>query len=368
MSRARDFADLAGSADAGGLTGRSLIINGSMVISQRGTSFTDLANGNYGLDRFHISKITGGAVDIKQTDDAPTASQAGYLLTKCLHADVTTADSSVAADDMYTIRQSIEYKNIAHVGFGQSGTRYVTASFWVKSTKTGTFCCYIKASNHSRAYTKEYTVSASDTWEYKTLTFPVDTSSTAVWDGTGSDTGAELGWTLYSGTNYHITADTWTTTSNNYAPCTSNQVNALDSASNDFKITGVQLELGEQATPFEHRSFGDELQRCQRYYQILEGFTHGGARNSTDVEGTLLYPIEMRTNPSASLTGTFNVYDMYGNNHTQSSANIGLGTFGFQTKRGAGFAMSNFSSLTQGRVMVTGGQNDADSITLDAEL
>ena len=165
MSRARDFADLAGSADAGGLTGRNLIINGAMAISQRGTSFTDLANGNYGLDRFHISKITGGAVDIKQTDDAPTASQAGYLLTKCLHADVTTADSSVAAGDMYTIRQTIEYKNIAHVGFGQSGTRYVTASFWVKSTKTGIFCCYIKTSGHNRAHTKEYTVSASDTWE-----------------------------------------------------------------------------------------------------------------------------------------------------------------------------------------------------------
>lgn len=288
---------------------RNLIINGACTISQRGTSFTDLANGQYGLDRFHISKITLGAVDIKQTDDAPTASQAGYLLTKCFHADVTTADASVAASDMYTIRQRVEYKNIAYVGFGQSGTRYVTASFWVKSTKTGTFCCYIKSDDHTRAYTKEYTVSASDTWEYKALTFPVDTSSTSSWDGTSTDTGAELGWTLYSGTDYHITADTWTTTSNNYAPCTSNQVNALDSASNDFKITGVQLELGEQATPFEHRTYGEELSLCQRYYHQtdLVSYQRYDASAYADL-GSRVYttpslPQTMRATPTISQSG-----------------------------------------------------------------
>jgi hypothetical protein len=280
---------------------RNLIINGAMQVSQRGTSFTDLANGNYGLDRFHISKITGGAVDIKQTDDAPTASQAGYLLTKCLHADVTTADSSVAADDMYTIRQSIEYKNIAHVGFGQSGTRYVTASFWVKSTKTGTFCCYIKTNAHNRAYTKEYTVSASDTWEYKKLTFPVDTSNSSDWNH--NDSGGVLGWTLYSGTNYHITADTWTTTSSNFAPCTSNQVNALDSASNDFKITGIQLEVGTNASDFEHRSFGEELALCQRYYQEIgsgsySALANGGYNSGTQYRWVHHNVVEMRSAPS----------------------------------------------------------------------
>ena len=279
----------------------SLIINGAMTISQRGTSFTNLANGQYCLDRFHISKITGGAVDIKQTDDAPTASQAGYLLTKCLHADVTTADASVAASDMYTIKQKIEYKNIAYVGFGQSGTRYVTASFWVKSTKTGTFCCYIKDDNHTRAYTKEYTVSASDTWEYKALTFPVDTSSTSVWNGTSTDTGAELGWTLYSGTDYHITADTWTTTSNNYAPCTSNQVNALDSASNDFKITGVKLEIGSTATDFFHRSYGEELALCQRYFQYFPSGALGRWTNSTLCEIANAFPVRMRAVPTNSI-------------------------------------------------------------------
>jgi hypothetical protein len=368
MSRARDFADLAGSADAGGLTGRNLIINGAMQVAQRGTSFTNLANGGYGLDRFHISKITGGAVDIKQTDDAPTASQAGYLLTKCLHADVTTADSSVAADDMYTIRQSIEYKNIAHVGFGQSGTRYVTASFWVKSTKTGTFCCYIKASGHNRAHTKEYTVSASDTWEYKKLTFPVDTSNSSVWNN--NDSGGELGWTLYSGTNYHIAADTWTTTSNNYAPCTSNQVNALDSASNDFKITGVQLEVGEQATPFEHRSFGDELARCQRYYfKFLEGGTKeiGVAwyYTATHLSFMFRYPTTMRATPTATDTTGTNYYIVYRNGGSDAfnSVNFENGS----TEQFSAFNNTEISG-TAGQAGIVRSNNASAKIEFDAEL
>ena len=346
MSRARDLADLGGSADAGGLTGRNLIINGAMQVAQRGTSFTNLANGQYCLDRFHISKITGGAVDIKQTDDAPTASQAGYLLTKCLHADVTTADASVAASDMYTIKQKIEYKNIAYVGFGQSGTRYVTASFWVKSTKTGTFCCYIKDDNHTRAYTKEYTVSASDTWEYKALTFPVDTSSTSVWDGTSTDTGAELGWTLYSGTDYHITADTWTTTSNNYAPCTSNQVNALDSASNDFKITGVQLEVGETATPFEHEDYGTTLAKCLRYYNRLGLFfarvrNESASSQSPDFVTTITFP-SMRDAPTISTYTDAN----YSSSGTTSTGGSAL-TFINISKSSANASMNSSSSGAQ---------------------
>jgi hypothetical protein len=230
---------------------------------------------------------------------------------------------------MYAILQGIEQLNISHVGFGQSGTRYVTASFWVKSTKTGTFCCFIKASDHTRAYTKEYTVSASNTWEHKTLTFPVDTSGSGSWGYV--NIGAQLGWTLYGGTNYHITADTWTATTSNFAPCTANQVNAFDSASSDFKITGVQLEVGDTATPFEHRSYGDELQRCMRYYCKSSPnpasdtwYTENGGFLCVDMEdlamGGVRWPVEMRATPTVVgyAAGTANAIKSWGGNATRN--------------------------------------------------
>ena len=311
MSKARDLADLGAvtsrldtvGASDGALSNRNLIINGAMQVAQRGTSFTALANAQYCLDRWRVTHITDGVADVKQTSDGPVSNVDDVTFTKCLHVDVTTADTSVSASNMYAIIQGIEDINISHVGFGKSGTRYVTASFWVKSTKTGTFCCFIKSSDSARAHTKEYTISSSNTWEYKTLTFPIDTSGSSSWPY--NSVGAELGWTLYGGTNYHITADTWTATTNNYAPCTSNQVNAFDSASNDFKITGVQLEVGDTATPFEHRSYGDELARCQRYYQIgtyyFSGQNNDTARNSTE---SCEFRTKMRSSPTITNTNT----------------------------------------------------------------
>ena len=304
MSKARGLADLGNAYSDGALSNRNLIINGAMQVAQRGTSFTAPSNGAYCLDRFSITHITDGVADVHQASDGPTSTTNGVTLTNSMHVDVTTADTSVSASNMYAILQGIEQLNISHVGFGQSGTRYVTASFWVKSTKTGTFCCFIKASDHTRAYTKEYTVSASNTWEHKTLTFPVDTSGSGSWGYV--NIGAQLGWTLYGGTNYHITADTWTATTSNFAPCTANQVNAFDSASNDFKITGVQLEVGDTATPFEHRSFGDELQRCQRYYKDYpaqsmnyHGFRYNGSISLAEVH----FPVAMRTAPTIAQSG-----------------------------------------------------------------
>ena len=367
MSRARDLADLGDGIAVADLPSdvvttaspslgrRNLIINGAMQVAQRGPSFTNLANGSYGLDRFSVTKITGAVVDILQTSDAPTASEAGYLLTHCLHADVTTADTAVAASDMYGILQAIEYKNIVQAGFSQSGTRYLTASFWVKSTKTGTFCCFIKSADHARAYVKEYTVSATDTWEHKTLTFPVDTSGGASWNH--NDVGATLGWALYGGTNYQITADVWTTTSSNYAPCTVNQVNALDSASNNFKITGVQLEVGSVATPFEHRSYGEELALCQRYTWVIKSssayslFGPVSVHDASNANAIILFPQTIRATPTLGQSGSFSIYSgdggdgatvggIDGNTKSPYGVVLNLSGSGF-TDNSAGFLRGN---------------------------
>jgi len=230
---------------------KNLIINGAMQVAQRGTSATDPVNSTYHtVDRWKVTHIKGGAVDWSQATEAP--SDFAYSL----KADVTTADTNVASDDLYMVYQIIEDKNVSHLNLGTSDAKTITVSFWVRSSKTGTYCVsLLRAGN----YTSEYTINTADTWEQKTVTIPLDI--TRNW------TQLELGFVLMSGSNYHIANETWVDAGSNFAPSTSNQVNFLDNTANEWYITGVQLEVGSSATDFEHRSYGEELALCQRYFQ-----------------------------------------------------------------------------------------------------
>jgi len=302
MSRARDFADLAGSADAGGLTGRNLIINGAMQVAQRGTSFTNPANTAYTLDRWKVTHIHGGAVDISQSTEAPV----GFY--NSLKVDVTTADASVAASDMYMVYQLVEDNTARHLEIGTSDAVSVSVSFWVRSSKTGTYCVNIKTNDSTRAFVSEYTINSANTWEKKEVSLTLDT--TGSWYS--ANVALSLGFVIMAGTNYHISNETWTTTSSNFAPATSNQVNGLDSTSNDFYITGVQLEVGTNASDFEHRSFGEELAACQRYYYRLESsadFTNFAVLrtySTTKGTGTIYAPVSMRSVPTATNSAASN--------------------------------------------------------------
>jgi hypothetical protein len=248
------------------IKGKNLIIGGDFSTNpwQRGTSITIAAAalGGYTADRFAFvnNSQSAGAVSILKTADAPSIADAGFYSTHCFHVDVTTADTSIAATDWYYVGTKVEGLNIARAGFGQSGTRYITLQFWVKSTKTGIFCVTLGNSASNRFYIKEYTVYASNVWEKKVLTFPVDTTGTWLYD-TGN--GLSIFWTLACGTTYQGAANTW---SGSVLLATSNQVNAMDSVSNDFKIQLVQLELGDAATDFEHRTAHEEFDLCSRYY------------------------------------------------------------------------------------------------------
>lgn len=221
----------------------------------------------------------------------------------CLHADVTTG-ATMGAVDFYMVGQYVEGYNAAAFGFGQSGTRYVTLSFWVKSTKTGTFCICATNSAWNRSYIAEYTVSSSDTWEKKTVTFAVDTSGTWLYD---SGIGLRIYWVLACGSLYHTTAGSWQ--AGTYF-ATANQVNALDSTSNNFKLALIQLEAGSVATPFETRSIGQELALCQRYFYRLgnTGSTYlvptVGQRVLTNIiDGFISPPVTMRIAPTISHSG-----------------------------------------------------------------
>lgn len=237
---------------------RNLIINGAMAVSQRGTTFTSVANAAYTLDRFTWYDTGAGVVDISQATDTPNGN-----FKNSLKVDVTTADSSLAAGDLYAIIQNIEGTVSSHLGWGTSDAKNVTLSFWVKSPKTGTHSVAVQNSAQNRSRSEEFTVSAANTWEYKVVSFVGDTSGTWL---TTTGVGIRLAFPLAAGSTFTQAAGSWGT-GNIYA--SPNQVNCMDDAANNFYITGVQLEVGD-ATDFEHRSYADELERCKRYFQRAE--------------------------------------------------------------------------------------------------
>lgn len=238
---------------------------------QRGSAFAGVT-GDYGYtaDRFKIATATPAPTTVASVNrvvDAPTVEQAGIFTRHCLQVDVTTADAAVAATDAFTIIQPIEGYNAAAFGFGQAGTRYVTLSFWVRSSKTGIHCVSLRNAELSRSYVVEYTVNLANTWEKKIVTAPVDTAGNWLYD---NRTGVYVSWALMCGSNFHAVKDVWTGSVPGMGYIsTVNQVNLMDNISGDFRLALIQLEPGSDATPFETRDIGTELALCQRYCETF---------------------------------------------------------------------------------------------------
>jgi len=297
MSRARDLADLGGSADAGGITGKNLIINGSMICSQRGTSFT--VTNEYGLDRWFCRENTDGALTFSQDSESP----AGF--SKSQKVNVDTADTSLGISQFAYLAQRIEGYVIEPLAFGSSDAKTITLSFYVRCSITGKFGGAVyNGSNNNRSYAFTYDVNSADTWERKTITITGDTTGTWNIDNTQEMT---VLWSLGSGSSVKKAEGSWDATAS-VLSATEADTELLENASATWYITGVQLEVGEQATPFEHRSFGDELARCQRYFQIIPSNSaaysfplvrHRSATNS--YSGSSYYPVTMRTNATMTL-------------------------------------------------------------------
>jgi hypothetical protein len=266
MSRAREFADLAGSADAGGLTGRNLIINGSMQIAQRATSVTSVST--YGIktvDRFAFGQ--GGSPSsvytLTQESDAPDGFE------KSLKFNCTTADTSFTSSQQNNMEYRFERSDLQRLQHGTSGAKAITLSFWVKSNVTGNYAVWFyKNETQDRMTNKVYTINSADTWEHKTLVINGDTDA----DGaiaSGSTYGMIIRWVLSSGSGFTSGTSpdgSWEdySAANAYA---GHAVNLASATGNTWQITGIQLEIGDKSTPFEHRSYADELRRCQRYFQ-----------------------------------------------------------------------------------------------------
>jgi hypothetical protein len=261
------------SYNGGQLAGlRNKIINGSMEIAQRGTSFTVNTGfgANYTLDRYSRIAVTSAVVTVTQASDGPASEP---TLPYSLRCTVATADPTVTASELWTLLQKIEgYSARDLIG------KTFTLSFWARSAKVGTHCVAFYNNDYpsaDRYYVAEYNISVADTWEYKEITIIGGLITAGTWDWTNGS-GLTVGWTLYCGATRQGVAGSW---QSGWALATSSQVNVLDTVGNIFAITGVQLEVGNTPTPFEHRPFGVELGMCQRYYEKSFPYATAPAQN-----------------------------------------------------------------------------------------
>lgn len=294
---------------------RNIVTNGSMTISQRGTSATGVTTSGYKtVDRFRASENSLGTAEFthEQSTDAPDGFANSLKLT------TTTIQPSVAADDRLSITYAIEGQDLQQLQYGTSSAKKVTLSFYVKSSLTGTYSVAFYATNASnRLITSTYTINSANTWELKTITFDGDTSVAFTNDNTA---GLTIFFNLGAGSDSTSTNSTswidYASTGLAYGQTAQFQ-NTLNAT---WQITGVQLEVGETATPFEHRSYGDELLRCQRYYWQFNqsnSFIYASGQYATNNHRlTVQHPVTMRAEPSVTAvwgtgTGQIQSYNVF---------------------------------------------------------
>jgi len=241
---------------------KNMVINGDMRIWQRGNGGSVTASDVVYIDRFKCRNSTDGTLTIS-SQASSTAGPSGESFRYVMKLDCDGADTSLSSLQYARIQQFIEGYNL-NMDWGISNTDFITLSFWVKSNKPGIYCCNIEDGDVGRVYIKEYNINSSNVWQKVELTYPPPPSGT--WKNFDNSTGLRITWSLGTGTAYQGSANSWGTT---YVMGTSRQTNFMDDINNTFYLTGVQLEVGKNATEFEHRSYGEELALCQRYYQVL---------------------------------------------------------------------------------------------------
>ena len=300
-------------ADQRGVNFRNIIINGDMRIAQRGTSVSGVtANAYTSTDRFFTELNTAGTWTSAQDTDVPS----GQGFVNSMKWSCTTANASLSSNSYFSINQKIEGQNLYYLKFGTSSAESLTASFWVKSNKTGTYIYYIY-SHQVRIICKTFTIDSTDTWEKKTITFDGDTISAIT---STNAFGITSGFVLVAGSDRTSGTqnNAWTAyTASELAP--SQTVNLADSTSNYINITGVQLEAGEVASDFEFLPVDVNIQRCRRYFEKSSNIDSAlivtsqgivGIRDGTASTVVRYYNIQYSVEKRA--TPTLTTYDMLG--------------------------------------------------------
>ena len=355
--------DTAGTLEFGAETrsGRNLLVNGSMLVSQRGV--TGHTSDGYSLDMMYRQQSSDGAFTVSQSNTSPN----GFA--KSLKVDVTTADTSLASAQYAQIKTKIEAQDLQILAYGTSAAKTITVSFYVRSNKTGDYGFSVNQSDNSfKQVSFQYAISSADTWERKSFTITGDTSG-VINNDTGD--GFIISWGLAAGTDRTSGSvrSTWTAhaSADQYA---GQGVNLLDSTSNEWYLTGVQVEVSDYVTDFEHLSFTDELARCKRYFQRYpqggDGYSaiaNGYCNQTGKMQSGFTFP-NMKAAPSVTYSGAMRVL------HEATASAVGSSDIANGSENsvllrinstGTGFTVGNGGTLTQ--------ENDTDAgITLSADL
>jgi hypothetical protein len=302
--------------------GKNLIINGAMMVSQRGVNATilsgfDSTTSSYIADRF-VASGAGTPQNRADLKHVSTGGPAGFP--NFIRYDVTTAEAAVGALEYTAIQQRIEGNNLKHLKFGTASAVSLTLSFWMRSPKTGTHCVALSTNSSVLVQNQEFTVAVADTWEKHTVTFTPETSG-----GISETTteGLRLIFPIICGSSYQGAAGTW---SGSFFAATSNQQNLADNTANNIDITGVQLEVGSVATDFEHEDYGTTLAKCQRYFWRQtatgdDGVCMARVSTTTGAAGIIFHPVVMRTTPTLDVS---NVADLQLNHAATSTATTNI--------------------------------------------
>ena len=355
-------ARITGMTGGGGLSHRNIIVNGGMKVAQRSVSEAITGAGYHTVDRFKTvanSSMTY-AVTMSQENDNPDGLGKSVKL-------LTTTAKTPSGSENYILRYTGEEQDITGAGLGTSSCKQLTISFSVKTNKTGTHGFQIYLGNNQPNMTVAYTVSSANTWERKTITFPTYTSSYS--HNSDNAKGFMIDWNLASGPDDIMAPYNWATGST-AARGVTGQVNMLDTVGNYFQLTNVQLEIGDTATSFEHRSIGEELYRCQRYYfKFCEGtnkelnvvwyFT------GSHISFFLRYPTTMRAAPTLSITTGTNYYINYRNGGNDQFD--GFASEFISTEQMSCFRNTQVSG-TAGQAGILRTNNSAAKVEISAEL
>jgi hypothetical protein len=326
MSNARELAQIPSTPSGR----RNLIINGAMNVAQRGTSETGVTtSGYYTVDRWKMNG-NNGTWTVGQDTSTPNGFANSYKMT-------LTATEAIGSTSYMSLEQKMEGINLQSLAYGSSAAKDIILSFWVKSNITGNYCVNTYQDDGSSNYPETYTINTADTWEHKTIKYDGNTATSLDNDVNSSlrvifflVAASELS-SGSTGSRVAYSADT-------YAAGQSAQIDAV----NDYwQITGVQLEVGTVATEFEHRSFGEELALCQRYYYKTNTDRRATLARSDRMDVQIDFPVQMRTTPSISASGTV----------TFSTEQVGIDSMTFEYAGG-----------------VSGSSRVIGSATADAEL
>ena len=364
-SIADDAVTAAKLADSAYLANRNIFINGACQVNQRGNSTGQTGSAYHSVDRFYTAVSAIGTYSFSQESDGPDGFANSWKI------DCTTADASPASGDLLVLQCKFEGQNLQQLKKGTASAESLTLSFWVKSYQTGNYQVNLIDNDNSRVIGTTFTISSTATWEYKTVTFAGDTTGAL---GDDANTSLYIEWWFDSGTDFSSGAvpTSWEALANTDRNA-GGTIRLADSTSNYCQLTGIQLEIGTVATPFERKSYGQELEGCQRYYLKLgdtggSGYATMGfatAAQSARMTTIFHFPTTMRGTPSSTYGGTLSVlYGTFRANIT-SQPDAQLANYGGYINydvTGTPFTAYTYSGLI-------GGNGDATTyVAFDAEL